>query len=170
MGATHQPHSQAYARWSHQARRVHDLGYGGGSADLGYWWQIAWTDLDPEIVTRINNGKDGITPALFINELELAAAVVNYFAAATVIANRKSSFPWQPKVACSGDNTSANSWYKRFSTTNPQARRLTKILARGQKLTGLDMDITHVAGVDNCFTASQTPSAAGIQKTPYSHS
>ena len=151
MGATHQPHSQAYARWSHQARRVHDLGYGGGSADLGYWWQIAWTDLDPEIVTRINNGKDGITPALFINELELAAAVVNYFAAATVIANRKTSFPWQPKVACSGDNTSANSWYKRFSTTNPQARRLTKILARGQKLTGLDMDITHVAGVDNCF-------------------
>ena len=107
MGTTHQPHRQAYARWPHQARGVHGLGYGRGSADLGYWWQIAWKDLDPEIVTRIQNGKDGITPVLFINELELAAAVVNYFAAATVIANGKTSFPWQPKVACSGDNTSA---------------------------------------------------------------
>ena len=126
-------------------------GMGGGSADLGYWWQISWMELDPEIVTCIQNGKDGKLPALYINELELAAAVVNYFAAAAVIKNRRTKFPWQPKVACSGDNTSANSWYNRFSNTNPQARKLTKLLALGQKSSGLDMDITHVAGVNNCF-------------------
>ena len=116
---------------------------GGYSGGLGYWWQASRTNLDPDIQKMIGNGD------IHINALELAAIVVNYYAAAQAFIQGHMTVRWQPKVHCGGDNTSANSWYSKFLNPNKQGRRLTKLLAMGQKSIGLDMDIGHVAGIKN---------------------
>lgn len=51
-------------------------GMGGYSADLGFWWQVKWSDLSEVIPQLIEDGK------ISINVLELAAVVVNFFATA----------------------------------------------------------------------------------------
>ena len=77
---------------------------GGYSGGLGYWWQASWTDLNPDIQKMIGNGD------IHINALELAAIVVNYYAAAQAFIQGHMTVRWQPKVHCGGDNTSANNW------------------------------------------------------------
>ena len=107
-------------------------GMGGGSGKLQYWWQVSWVNLDPEIHNRINNRKKKDPAKLYINKLELAALVVNFFAALAALNNNHIEFAWQPVFECGGDNTSANCWYPKFSTANKFAVGLTKILAMGQ--------------------------------------
>ena len=118
-------------------------GAGGYSADLGFWWQIKWSDLSELIQQLIEEEK------LSINVLELAAIVVNFFATALHFKENPTKGGWHPKVYCQGDNVPAVSWYNRFSNPEPRARRLTKILAMGQKYTDLDLDVTWMAGKQN---------------------
>ena len=57
-----------------------------------FLWRIAGTypiKIINVYVRCIQNGKNGKLPALYTNELELAAVIVNYFAAAAVIKNRR---------------------------------------------------------------------------------
>ena len=119
---------------------------GGGSGELQYWWQVSWVDLDPDIHERINNRNKNDPEKLYINELELAALVVNFFAASAAYDNNHMEFAWQPVFECGGDNTSANCWYTKFSTANKFAGGLTKLLAMGQKYLGIDLRIVHVRG------------------------
>ena len=68
------------------------LGMGGGSGKLQYWWQVSWANLDPEIHNRINNHKKNDPAKLYINELELAALVVTFFAALAALNNNHMEF------------------------------------------------------------------------------
>ena len=105
---------------------------GGGSGELQYWWQVSWVDLDQEIHNRINNCQKKDTAKLYINELELVALVVNYFAALVALDNNHMEFSWQLVLECGGNNTSANCWYTKFLTANKFAGGLTKLLVMGQ--------------------------------------
>ena len=99
---------------------------GGYSGGLGYWWHANWTNLNLDIQKMIGNGD------IHINALELAAIVVNYYAAAKVFIQGHTTVRWQPKVHWGGDNTSAYRWYSKFWNPNKQERRLTKLLAMGK--------------------------------------
>ena len=115
---------------------------GGGSGELTFWWQVSWDDLDTEIYNRINlpiKHKD----KLHINELELAAIVVNFYATLKALENRHLEFNWQPLLHCGRDSRSTNSWYKRFSKSNKFSVGQTKLVAIGQKILGLDMKLFH---------------------------
>ena len=100
---------------------------GGYSGGLGYWWQTSWMDRDPDIQTMIGEGD------IHINALELAGIVVNYYAAAQAFILGHMTVHWKYKAHCGGDNTSANSWYSKFSNPNKQGRRLTKLPDMEQK-------------------------------------
>ena len=84
---------------------------GSGRGELQYWWQVSWVDLDPEIHDRINNRKKKDLAKLYINELELAALVVNFFVALAALNNNHMEFTWQPVLECGGDNTFAKVLY-----------------------------------------------------------
>ena len=157
-------HINKVHRWvrpiSHFIKREHDgkirqdastdWGMGGGSGTLTYWWQLSWMDLHPELINRIHLHKKDKNK-LWINELELAAIVVNLFAASAAINAGHLNVNWQPMLHCGGDNTSANTWAKKFSNSNKYARALTKLLAMGQKYLGIDIDVEHVPGKLNGF-------------------
>ena len=57
----------------------------GGSGTLTYWWQLSWMDLHPKVLDRIQLDKKDLKN-LLINELKLAAIVVNLYAASAAIA------------------------------------------------------------------------------------
>ena len=86
-----------------------------------------------------------------INVLELAAIVIIFFTTALHFKLNLTKGGCHPKVYCQGDNSASVSWYNKFSNPEPHARRLTKILAMGQKYTDLDMDMTWLAGSENHF-------------------
>ena len=117
----------------------------GGFSTLGFYWQYSWEELIPDKIADIRSKQ------LSINVLELVAIVVNFFATATYFNIHPTSGGWAPKVHCGGDNSSADSWYKRFTNANMIARTLTQLLARGQMETNLDMDVTWLAGEGNFF-------------------
>ena len=106
---------------------------GGDSGELQYWWQVSWADLSPVIHDRINNRPKNYPEKLYINKLELAALVVNFFAASAALENYHMEFVWQPVLECRGDNTSTNCWYTKFLIANKYAGGLTKLLATGHK-------------------------------------
>ena len=65
---------------------------GGGSGELQYWWQVSWANLDPEIHNIIHNWPKKGPEKLYINKLELAALVVNFFAALVALKNHHMKF------------------------------------------------------------------------------
>ena len=91
-------HLRGVHRWvrpiSHFIKRRHDgkirqdactgWGMGGGSGPLTYWWQLCWSDLHHDILGRIHQDKKA-RGKLWNNKLELAAIVVNLFAASAAI-------------------------------------------------------------------------------------
>lgn len=117
---------------------------------LTYWWQLNWMDLHSELINRIHLNRED-KDKLWINELELAAIVVNLFAVSAAIEAGHLNVNWQPMLHCGGDNTSANCWAKKFSNSNKYARGLTKLLAMGQKYLGIDSNVEHVPGELNGF-------------------
>ena len=123
---------------------------GGGSRTLTYWWQLSWMDLHPELLNRIQLDKKDKNK-LWINELELAAIVVNLYAASAAIDAGHLNVNWKPMLHYGGDNTSANRWVKKFSNFSKYARGLTKLLAMGQKYVGIDIIVEHVLGKVNGF-------------------
>ena len=122
-------HLNGTKRWerqlSHIVKRVLDgrirqdactsWGMGGYSADLGFWWQIKWSDLSDEVSQLIIDGK------ISINVLELAAVVTNFFATALHFKQNPTKGGWHPKVYCQGDNSSSVGWYNKFSNLKPHA-------------------------------------------------
>ena len=88
---------------------------------------------------------------LYINELELATLVVNFFAASAALKYHRMEFAWQPVLECGGDNTSANCWYTKSSTANKYAGGLTKLLAMGQKTLGINLKVINVHEKANYF-------------------
>ena len=100
-------------------------GMGGGSGNLGFWFQLSWLELSPTVWDLIQAGK------LHINVLELAVAVVAYWAG--VVAITAKHLPWQPSLADEGDNSVACHWYQKFSNCDPAARRLTNYLLWDRK-------------------------------------
>ena len=120
-------------------------GMGGYSAQLDYWWQLNWAELNKALRTLFKNRK------ISINVGELAAIIINY-AAAVVAINQKQIMPeHQPRVLCGGDNTTSGQWYYKFSNPNPSAQRLTKIIAHIMKNCKVGLDIEYVKGLLNYF-------------------
>jgi hypothetical protein len=124
-------------------------GAGGFSSALSFWWQTAWEVFSPEVRRRIMILSRGDPDKISINVLELVAVVINFFGACVAYAMTDNKLDWQPKILLEGDNTSANSWFKKFTNLNPGARALTKLLSFAMKHTDVGPEVGHVPGIDN---------------------
>ena len=121
-------------------------------------------DLHSEVLGRIQLDKKD-PKKLWIKELELAAIVVNLYAASAAINAGHLKVSWQPMLHCGGDNKSANRWEKKFSNSNKYARGLTKLLAIGQKYLAINIDVDYIPGKLNQFAnvvCQGRPSKPGI--------
>jgi hypothetical protein len=124
-------------------------GAGGFSSALGFWWQTKWEVFSPEVRQRIMILSHGNPDKISINVLELVAVVINFFGACVAYAMPKNQLDWQPKILLEGDNTSANSWFKKFTNLNPAARALTKLLRFAIKHTDVGPEVGHIPGILN---------------------
>jgi hypothetical protein len=91
------------------------------------------------IISRGNPNK------ISINVLELIAVVIICFGACVAYAMPEN----QPKILLEGENTSANSWCKKFTNLNPSARALTKLLSFAIKHTDVGPKVGHIPGILN---------------------
>ena len=134
---------------------------GGSCAKLNIWWQISWSDLGEDVARSVRETK------ISINVLELAAIVVNYLAVMFRFAMQKHGLKHQPRVHVGGDNTTADAWYKNFSTTNDSARQLTKMLAFMMTNCNVETDVKHVAGIlfISAFFPKVTPAKTSLSKS-----
>lgn len=66
---------------------------GEGSGELSFWWQVSWDVLDEKIHKHLNLPKKH-KDKLYINELELAAIVINFYATLAALENNHMVLEW----------------------------------------------------------------------------
>ena len=102
---------------------------GDFSYELGFWWYLEW----PENIKRhtlkfVASNKDG--DLVTINALEYASLIINYIAATHVLVHVwPSTADPHPTVLLYADNTAAESWMKKASTSSEGGRALGYIQA-----------------------------------------
>jgi hypothetical protein len=91
MDLTDESHCETITRLGGIPRCQHQLGMGGHSLNLCYFWQISWHQLGQPIVDKITAKLNKGNPDnIHINWLEYAVAVIDYSTATIVLAQELS--------------------------------------------------------------------------------
>ena len=101
----------------------------GYSCDMGFWWYIKWPQDVTQCTLRfVLSNKDN--KLVTINALEYASLIVNYVAATHVLVHLDpSEADPHPVVLFYANNTAAESWTKKASSSSEGARALGYIQA-----------------------------------------
>ena len=100
---------------------------GGFSYDMGFWWYIEWPqDIAQRTLRFVSSNVDGTL--VTINALEYASLIINYVAATYVLMHLDplTTDP-HPVVLFYADNTAAESWMKKASSSSEGARALCRL-------------------------------------------
>ena len=141
---------------------------GGFSYEMGFWWYIRWPDdIQERTLKFVSSDKDGTL--ITINALEYASLIINYVAATHVLVHEcPSADNPHPMVLLYADNTAAESWMKKASSSSDGARALGYIQAALMMNNPVGIYVDRVTTTDNVVAdkisriASETHLAADI--------
>jgi len=122
---------------------------GGFSYDMGFWWYIEWPqDIAQRTLRFVSSNKDGTL--VTINALEYASLIVNYVAATYVLMHLDpSKTDPHPMVLFYVDNTAAESWMRKASSSSEGARALGYIQAALMINNPVGICVDRVSTTDN---------------------
>ena len=121
-----------------------------------------------ELVLRIKANE------VHINVLEFIGLLVSYIMVLERYKTDPTKYGPSPVMCLKGDNTSANSWWRKMSTASPMGGNLVKLYAEYQLLAPVCSFSEHIKGVDNIVADAISrpdelfrPHLTEIYTTPY---
>jgi hypothetical protein len=127
-------------------------GIGGWNAQLNYFFNVNWDDIDPKIRNTFLNaqGRDHESGLTDINVNEQIAEIMQYAAEITRYQQAEYKLPVPPKVHNVGDNKSANTWASgKMKTHSTKARNLAKLRASLSYTSGVGSMTSQISTEDN---------------------
>ena len=122
---------------------------GGFSYELGFWWYIEWPEaIKQRTLKHVTSNKDG--QLITINALEYASLIVNYVAATHVLVHvDPSAVDPRPMMLFYVDNTAAESWMRKASTSFDGGRSLGYVQAALMINNPIGISVDRVTTSDN---------------------
>jgi hypothetical protein len=84
-----------------------------------------------------------------INCLEFLAITIAYMIVLDAVREHPGQYPPDPIMLYRGDNTSANSWWKKVMTRSAMGQNLLRMYAEMRRVAPVHGKVEHIAGVDN---------------------